>query len=252
MAGWGQTGPGSATTTKLRWTRLPGVSYKKLQRWAKLYADPEEGQKPFKIEKDHVAVGLSPGPALDSCRGDSGGPLLLGGPSYPDSRMRQDVQVGIVSYGLTRVCGGNPAIGFYTKVGFWRRWIDDTLTLNNWRRYSTPARQIVNVEYGVCFNGAYLKKRTTKAAGACGEACRKDVKCGAWTWNSASKSCRLKTSKGWSKRKGTCISGVMKNPPPPPVVSPPPPPRPPPPRTNFSSLALAPAPAPVPEPAQAP
>lgn len=249
VAGWGQTAPGSATATRLRWARLPGVSSKQFQRWAELYADPEEGQKPFKIEKDHVAVGLSPAPALDSCRGDSGGPLLLGGPSYPDSRMRQDVQVGIVSYGLTRVCGGNPAIGFYTKVGYWRRWIDDTLSLNNWREYSTPARQIVNVKYGVCFNGADLTRKVTKAAGACGEVCRKSSRCAAWTWNSVSKSCRLKTSKGWTTTKGTCISGAMRNPSPPPVVYRPPPVVYSPPHSNDNSLAPVPAPSPAPEPA---
>jgi hypothetical protein len=254
VAGWGQTGPGHTTTTRLRWARLPGVSSKAFQRWAAVNSDPELGQRPFKIEEDHVAVGLAAQPALDSCVGDSGGPLLLGGPNYSGSRLRQDVQVGIVSYGLTRVCGGSPAIGFYTKVGFWRTWIDDTLSLNNWREYSTPTRQIVNVKYDMCFNGADLAKSVTKAAGACGEVCRLNSNCAAWSWNIQTKYCRLKATSGrWTMTKGTCISASMKNPPPPPPVVSPPPPPPlsphPPPSSGNSSSSGAESPEAAPEPA---
>ncbi|XP_068244022.1 phenoloxidase-activating factor 1-like [Palaemon carinicauda] len=57
----------------------------------------------------------------DSCGGDSGGPLILGGPSGPPY-----LQVGVVSYGSTS-CGLQSVPGIYTDVTFYRDWIEETL-----------------------------------------------------------------------------------------------------------------------------
>ena len=58
-------------------------------------------------------------PGRDSCRGDSGGPLLA------KTETDEVVQVGIVSFG-SLVCGdGNP--GVYTNVAAYVSWIEDNL-----------------------------------------------------------------------------------------------------------------------------
>ncbi|XP_064544351.1 serine protease grass-like [Drosophila montana] len=61
----------------------------------------------------------------DSCKGDSGGPLLYLSEYNENQRY---VQFGIVSYG-SRICGdGYPAV--YTNVGSYMRWIADKIIAN--------------------------------------------------------------------------------------------------------------------------
>ncbi|XP_068244024.1 phenoloxidase-activating factor 1-like [Palaemon carinicauda] len=57
----------------------------------------------------------------DSCVGDSGGPLILGGPSGPPY-----LQIGVVSHGYPS-CGLHSVPGIYTDVTFYRDWIEETL-----------------------------------------------------------------------------------------------------------------------------
>ncbi|XP_071546216.1 melanization protease 1-like [Panulirus ornatus] len=57
----------------------------------------------------------------DSCKGDSGGPLLLSGPSGPPF-----LQIGVVSYGPVP-CGKENRPGVYTSVSLYRNWIERNL-----------------------------------------------------------------------------------------------------------------------------
>ncbi|CAG4931532.1 unnamed protein product [Parnassius apollo] len=58
----------------------------------------------------------------DSCKGDSGGPLMLEGDYNNESKF---IQYGIVSYGL-RQCGSDFP-GVYTNVSWFMKWILDTI-----------------------------------------------------------------------------------------------------------------------------
>lgn len=57
-------------------------------------------------------------PARKTCHGDSGGPVVLPG--------TKPLLVGVVSWGET-TCAGNAKPGVYTRVGAYRKWIDDVI-----------------------------------------------------------------------------------------------------------------------------
>ena len=67
------------------------------------------------VDGRRLCAGLSEG-GVDSCNGDSGGPLLQGSAG-------RWVQLGIVSYG-TPNCGRPGAYGVYTRIAAFRDWID--------------------------------------------------------------------------------------------------------------------------------
>ncbi|WP_370325741.1 trypsin-like serine protease [Euzebya sp.] len=114
VLGWGRTGAGadeaSATTTQLHAATVP-------------VTDPGSCGQAFGGTLDlllHLCAG-GPGavdaPAADSCRGDSGGPLLATDPA--DGVVRQ---VGVVSFGPS-VCGvGDP--GVYARLSTARSFVD--------------------------------------------------------------------------------------------------------------------------------
>ncbi|XP_048412768.1 complement factor B-like isoform X1 [Stegostoma tigrinum] len=60
------------------------------------------------------------GATTDSCTGDSGGPFVM-------ERNRRWIQVGIISFGRTPVCGVN-FMGFYSNVPKLMRWIRERVT----------------------------------------------------------------------------------------------------------------------------
>ncbi|XP_012231040.1 CLIP domain-containing serine protease HP8-like [Linepithema humile] len=62
---------------------------------------------------------------IDSCLGDSGGPLQA--PGIYNGRAVRTVQYGVVSYGLKQ-CGTEGYPGVYTKVAYYMDWILDTMT----------------------------------------------------------------------------------------------------------------------------
>jgi len=62
---------------------------------------------------------------VDSCGGDSGGPLQAFG-KYNGTSVRM-IQHGVVSYGLL-ACGTEGVPGIYTRVAYYIDWILDTMT----------------------------------------------------------------------------------------------------------------------------
>ncbi|KAF4145465.1 Trypsin [Phytophthora infestans] len=59
----------------------------------------------------------------DSCYGDSGGPLILEGPGT-----KEDVLIGLVSWGIGDTCGREGFPGIYSRISNARRWIDSILS----------------------------------------------------------------------------------------------------------------------------
>eukprot|EP01023_Acetabularia_acetabulum_P055388 TRINITY_DN6393_c0_g2_i1.p2 TRINITY_DN6393_c0_g2~~TRINITY_DN6393_c0_g2_i1.p2 ORF type:complete len:349 (-),score=60.81 TRINITY_DN6393_c0_g2_i1:587-1633(-) len=66
---------------------------------------------------------------VDACLGDSGGPLLRTDNSYQFGNPKNDVQIGIVSWGTPRGCTNdtNQDVGVYTKLSYFQSWIDRIL-----------------------------------------------------------------------------------------------------------------------------
>lgn len=60
----------------------------------------------------------------DSCKGDSGGPLMNTTQVKDDLRT---YQIGVVSFGSARVCGNAELPTMYTRVDYYLRWIVDNI-----------------------------------------------------------------------------------------------------------------------------
>ena len=72
-------------------------------------------------EKRQVCAGLWPSGSVDSCSGDSGGPLTV-----TDNR-GQRLLAGVTSFGGNR-CAAKRQPGVYTKVAAYQRWIERKLS----------------------------------------------------------------------------------------------------------------------------
>ncbi|XP_042886323.1 CLIP domain-containing serine protease 14D-like isoform X2 [Penaeus japonicus] len=108
VAGWGVTEKG-AKSDRLQHLVLP-------------FAGKEECNVKYKntLVDEQLCMGGEPG--KDSCRGDSGGPLIL----KTGSERQISTQIGIVSYGPTQ-CGLVGFPGVYTFVQSYRSWIEENL-----------------------------------------------------------------------------------------------------------------------------
>lgn len=106
VAGWGKTETRTESEVKLK-VRVPVVS---LNRCAAVYQRVSRT-----IESTQICAGGVQG--QDSCRGDSGGPLMGQAPSANNW-----VVVGVVSYGPAP-CGTQGWPGVYTRVGAYIDWI---------------------------------------------------------------------------------------------------------------------------------
>uniref|UniRef100_A0A2S2PAP4 Proclotting enzyme n=1 Tax=Schizaphis graminum TaxID=13262 RepID=A0A2S2PAP4_SCHGA len=118
VAGWGSTEPtqtySAPAVTALMEVQVPITS---TAECAKAYS-----HVPQIIIDDRVLCAGFPEGGKDSCRGDSGGPLM-----YPKGK--QYYLMGIVSYGL-KVCGQPGVPGVYTKVPSFMDWIVDKINKN--------------------------------------------------------------------------------------------------------------------------
>lgn len=107
VAGWGDVDNEGTRQPSLRYADLPLVSLETIRA---------SGAYDVSIEEDLLGAGFVNG-RVDSCYGDSGGPLLLptGTGSYE--------QAGIVSFGPPSGCAQPNAFGLYTRVSAYYDWI---------------------------------------------------------------------------------------------------------------------------------
>jgi len=206
VVGWGMNETQQLPQT-LKWTFVPGISELAFKKWMETWA-AKEGVSPLTLEADHVVAGLGM-PRADACLGDSGGALVLPGPEISPTTSPQTIQVGLVSYGLTSECGGQVNVGMYTKVGYWRTWIDDMLSIYNLRGAEITPRRC-GLPSNTCLVGGDLTKLASTSAGSCCDACRDSAVCSAWSWDSNSNICSLKKNNKYKVKSGSqCTSGPM-------------------------------------------
>ncbi|CAG4931374.1 unnamed protein product [Parnassius apollo] len=111
VAGWGITENNTASSVLLK-VNLPVLS----GEMCKAYYSRKTKED---TTKNILCAGML---GKDSCKGDSGGPLMLEG-NYNDEF--KFIQYGIVSYGPSQ-CGSNFP-GVYTDVSWFMKWILDTI-----------------------------------------------------------------------------------------------------------------------------
>ncbi|KAF1692845.1 hypothetical protein CSC65_13585 [Pseudoxanthomonas daejeonensis] len=109
--GWGVTGDGSADAINAVMLRVD------LQAMPNAVCQKRPGYSPQKIQD---AVFCAANPVQSTCRGDSGGPVVLtnGSPTL----------VGLVSWGK-RKCASDGRPGVYTRVDRYAQWIDQAMKL---------------------------------------------------------------------------------------------------------------------------
>jgi secreted trypsin-like serine protease len=109
VTGWGSIREGGSTVPDLRVAEVPFVEQRECSRLM-----DKDG---VKVTENMICAGVAEG-GVDSCNGDSGGPLTFG--THSDARL-----VGIVSWG--EGCAREGKVGVYTRVSKFARWIADTV-----------------------------------------------------------------------------------------------------------------------------
>ncbi|XP_066255147.1 transmembrane protease serine 9-like [Euwallacea similis] len=116
ITGWGVTNTTTgATANILQKVRLPVADW---NTCARSYLEAES----IKLTQNQVCMGGLPG--KDSCKGDSGGPMVV--PTFNDYYEAIYVQQGIVSFG-PRICANEQFPGVYTSIPYYMDWILDTI-----------------------------------------------------------------------------------------------------------------------------
>lgn len=109
--GWGVTGTDAANVVNAVMLRVD------LQAMPNAVCQKRDGYGPLKI-KDSVFCAANP--VQSTCRGDSGGPVVL--------KDGSPVLVGIVSWGKKK-CAGDGRPGVFTRVDRYAQWIDQAMKL---------------------------------------------------------------------------------------------------------------------------
>ena len=179
--GWGYTSENSVLSTWLQHALLTKLSDEECDQF---HVVKNLGERPV----DHFCAGdMSTG--ADTCRGDSGGPLLEG-----DSHL-----VGLTSYGsFDSKCGRVNTTGIYTSVEYWAPWINDTMILYNMEGESKPSR-LIQPDFKTCWDMSkaenLLSGVLTKSVGECASDCRDESSCRSWQWEFSTGRCSMSSSK---------------------------------------------------------
>jgi secreted trypsin-like serine protease len=118
--GWGKTDFYGDSSSHLLKVYLTIIKHKTC---SKSYSNISERKLAKGIEdKSQICAGDASG--KDTCPGDSGGPLQFW-QSSSGELLDHFVVIGITSFG--KACGVENSAGVYTRVSFFRSWIEDTL-----------------------------------------------------------------------------------------------------------------------------
>lgn len=112
MTGWGTTELGTRSQDLLQ-AKLPLMSNEQCR---------EVYKRTAQIWHKQLCAGGQMN--VDSCMGDSGGPLQAVGPYGKSVRV---IQYGVVSYGMKQ-CGTEGFPGVYTRIAYYMDWILNTMT----------------------------------------------------------------------------------------------------------------------------
>eukprot|EP01025_Chloroclados_australasicus_P016384 TRINITY_DN18197_c0_g1_i1.p1 TRINITY_DN18197_c0_g1~~TRINITY_DN18197_c0_g1_i1.p1 ORF type:complete len:448 (+),score=38.90 TRINITY_DN18197_c0_g1_i1:292-1635(+) len=146
VVGWGDTEADDAayTVRQLRKGTLKHVSASVCEAIMQAVSD---GKLKIQSDKEICAYDAD----VDSCDGDSGGPLLLAGEALDGT---DDVQIGIVSWGPPGACGQTERqlVGVYTRLSHYLGWIEETIdkmqslssTLMEAKPMSSPCQETIN------------------------------------------------------------------------------------------------------------
>lgn len=115
VAGWGQTETVSQSNVKLK-VQVTGVN---LGQCNNVYS-----RQGVSLGQSQICAGGQQG--FDSCRGDSGGPLMTVDTNNPNAPMPYWYLAGVVSFGPLP-CGQEGWPGVYTRVGAFVDWIESKL-----------------------------------------------------------------------------------------------------------------------------
>eukprot|EP01024_Parvocaulis_polyphysoides_P028057 TRINITY_DN25375_c0_g1_i3.p2 TRINITY_DN25375_c0_g1~~TRINITY_DN25375_c0_g1_i3.p2 ORF type:complete len:356 (-),score=33.34 TRINITY_DN25375_c0_g1_i3:75-1142(-) len=107
-----------------------------------------DGKLTIQSDKEICAYDMT----VDSCDGDSGGPLLMVGDKDDGTA---DVQIGIVSWGPPGACGQTKRqlVGVYTRVSHYLGWIDETIQKMQGLRNAPEEYQPVDSKCNTSING---------------------------------------------------------------------------------------------------
>lgn len=135
------------------------------------------------------------GGAVDTCEGDSGGPLI-----FEDSDSQRDILVGVTSFG-PEICGSRrlPSVG--TRISVFHEWIKKIIVENPTcspadrspvaaepeSPFSPAPTDSCQAKSGVDLNGGIKpmndgRQTIVQTTGECCNLCKKTDGCKAWTW----------------------------------------------------------------------
>ena len=141
ISGWGYT-TGNPKDTKLSYhlkdAEIPVVSFNKCRStgiWYKLLN-----------EDSHMCAGDSSKPGLDSCGGDSGGPL-----SCFDEASGQYYLAGVTSFGFSD-CGKAGHLGIYARMETYEPWVHETIEADKTLSSAPP---VYDSFYGYDYSADY-------------------------------------------------------------------------------------------------
>ena len=180
VAGWGYTKPDTFSVSQT--LKTAQVPYVPLPLCSAKFNET--------VWKGDICAGANPANYMDTCAGDSGGPLMMN-VSTPANGYPQ-ILAGITSYGES--CA-NSYPGVYTNAALQADWIDQSITLKNIGGLEIPRIGCAS-HTGQRYTGTGVTTffKISNAAQCCNVCKVNSTSCRAWAWHKATKRCQVMTA----------------------------------------------------------